>query len=305
MPTPLISVIVLVYNNEDTVERCIDSIIAQSFESFEVVVISDGSVDSSVDLIKKAPNKGVPIRVIELPHSGITLARRSGVMASRGDLVCFVDADDFIHQDFLGIMYETLIQHQADIVECERIRTANPKELRWTPVEAHTRIFEQPELLLRVLAYENISIGMWNKLYRKELFWDIEWPTTIYHEDEALLPQLVERANRMAEVYTPLYAYIQREGSVMHGDTLSQRIDDLVHILVSRFYHYRARGSESIDSTNLDTISRVAQHYLHRADAGISDASSALLQEALLFAESHGSHGFEDLSVVKERSRHA
>ncbi len=108
-----IDVIVTVYNNEDYIEDCIKSIMAQSFTDFRLVIIDDGSTDRSGEICDRLSSKDERIEVIHQKNGGVSLARNAGIAAVRSPYVCFVDSDDMIHTDYLANMYQLMQERKA------------------------------------------------------------------------------------------------------------------------------------------------------------------------------------------------
>ncbi len=228
--TPSLSVIVPVYNAEPYLRQCVDSILGQTFEDFELILVDDGSSDGSPAVCDEYAKKDPRVRVIHKENGGPASAVIAGVQASAGEYIGFVDSDDWIDADYYADLYQGIVRTGADAVEAERIKHSQPPLLR---VRSEPVTYEGPEqirLLLRqfFLAFLKqdsslwpVTYARWDKLYRRSL-----WTDNLYLMDG----QLVLDDDRMENAAvlsacskfvllagTAKYHYRQREGSVSRG----------------------------------------------------------------------------------------
>ena len=169
MAEPTISIIVPVYKTEAYLEKCVDSILAQTFRDFELLLIDDGSPDNCPALCEEAAARDPRIRVIHQKNAGLSAARNTGMEAARGEWIGFVDSDDSIAPE----MYETLLTYArrdgAQIAVCDYLLVTEAGE----PLPSPYRL-EEDKVLDRVGALEQMNRGhfkvAWNRLYRRELF---------------------------------------------------------------------------------------------------------------------------------------
>ena len=117
----LISVIIPVYNCEKYIKRCLESVIKQSYANFEVIVINDGSIDNSLEVIKEVSQEDKRIRIVSQENKGVSYSRRHGVEIANGDYITFIDADDYIESRFLETMYNEIIKNKVGLVCCNSI----------------------------------------------------------------------------------------------------------------------------------------------------------------------------------------
>ena len=178
-----VSVVVPVYNVEDYIERCLDSIINQNFKHIEIIAINDGSTDSSLSILKHYSCKDKRIRIIDSSNKGVSNARNLGVREARGDFIVFVDSDDWIDKDMIKKMYTYLKKEKADLVMCTYVREFKNR--------SKEKIFDLPNVciygendikdkLLRKLVgpignelsnpeYLDALGTVWGKMYRSEI----------------------------------------------------------------------------------------------------------------------------------------
>ncbi len=225
--TKQLSVIIPVYNVKEYLSPCLDSLLSQSYQDFEILVVDDVSTDGSKALAlsyaARFPDK---IRVLE--HTVNTRqggARNTGIDAAGGKYILFLDSDDFLKPDALATLIEVIEQEQADIVEfCQDWVDENGNFLR--------RQYWPERALTPEGASQSITIsgmGPCNKLYRRELFADgqIRFPEKRFYEDYWTVPKLLLRANRVVYLNRPFYCYRQRIGSTTH-DTNPERNRDML-----------------------------------------------------------------------------
>lgn len=245
LPPPSVSVVVPVYNSEEYLERCLESLVHQTLGGLEIVVVNDGSLDGSQSIIdgyaERYPEKIVPL-IKE--NGGLSDARNFGIAHATGEYLGFVDSDDYVDLDMYERLYNEARSADSDIV-CSPItyawKTKNQKNY-FTRVLATfgTSVSESP----RVLIWANSFA--WNKIYRRS-FWienSLQFPVNQYYEDSAIIYNALYMANRVGCVNIPFYHYVRyREGSI----TLShdEKIFDIFKSCSSILTFYRAQPDYS------------------------------------------------------------
>lgn len=210
---PLISIVIPVYNIEKFIGKCLDSIILQSYENLDIVVVDDGSMDGSIRICDEYAKKDKRVRVFHKKNGGLSDARNFGIKKARGKIISLVDGDDYIDVSFVKTMHEAMVRDDSDIVVCG----FNDNVLKDEVISGE----DAAEKLL--VKQENIEIVAWNKLYKKELFEEIEYPVGEKHEDALTTYRILAAAKKVSYVSKPLYYYIVREGSIMgQGDVLGR-----------------------------------------------------------------------------------
>lgn len=223
----LISIIVPVYNVQKYLPRCIDSIINQTYKNLEIIVVDDGSTDDSGKICDEYAKKDNRIRVIHKENGGLSEARNIGINQANGDLIGFIDSDDYISKDMFEILRKSLIKYQTDISICN-IQNVNEDGVRLsTQMDYHeekTQVLEKKEAL-QLLLEDKIKSYAWNKLYKIELFDDIRYPKGKKMEDLATTYQLFDRATRVVFNQEICYYYVYRKNSILHHVNNSLMID--------------------------------------------------------------------------------
>ena len=219
-----ISVIVPVYGVEKVLARCVESILAQTYENIELVLVDDGSPDQCPAICDQYAEKYKNIVVVHKKNGGLTSAWKAGVTAATGDLLGFVDSDDSIAPE----MYETLLTYArrdgAQIAVCDYLLVTEAGE----PLPSSYHL-EEDKVLDRVGALEQMNRGhftvAWNRLYRRELFETVRFPVGKIHEDEYTAHQFYWQCERITIAAKPLYVYVQRGGSIIHTDSPRKTMD--------------------------------------------------------------------------------
>ncbi|QBF34246.1 glycosyltransferase family 2 protein [Thalassococcus sp. S3] len=220
-----ISVIVACYNLADHIGDCIAALAAQSVEVFEVLIIDDGSTDSSVEVAQAAIGEDQRFHLISQPNGGLSAARNAGLERAGGDYIAFVDGDDRVAPDWLARMYDALRQHDADWVACG---------LRYCRADGtgkvHSAIHDAPDLADDALPHRYALDSWtdvvrhfpsaWNKLYRRRLIEGLRFDEGTYFEDHAFFYRAASRTDHLVHVPEPLYLQTQgREGQITREDS--------------------------------------------------------------------------------------
>lgn len=214
-----LSIIVPVYNVEPYLEKCIDSILAQSVTDMEVILVDDGSTDGSAEACDRYSQKDRRIVVIHKENGGLSDARNAGLEIARGEYIGFVDSDDHIDPD----MYHDLIvlaeKHDAQICSCGFIKVDGlGNTITKYPANAHTMVYSRqdfiddyyPDIRWQIL------YNMCNKLFRRELFQSVRFPKNVIYEDAFVLLDLLDRCTTVVVSHQHLYYYVFRTGSIVN-----------------------------------------------------------------------------------------
>ena len=233
-----ISVICIIYNVEKYLERCIESLVNQTYKNLEIILVDDDSPDNCPKICDEWAKKDNRIKVIHKKNGGVSDARNKGMEIATGEYIAFVDADDFLSKDMYKVLVDILEEKNADFSTCKDSRFYDGEEPIFT-IEDQVYVFENSnDVLKNLLSKDNIILNnVWNKLYKKELFDGIEFPYGESAQDISTIYKVILRAQRVASTKSKLYAYLQRKESVMHSCTpkfvlnhinaIHRRYDDL------------------------------------------------------------------------------
>lgn len=208
-----ISVIVPVYNVEQYLERCVDSIINQTYTNLEIILVNDGSTDNSGKLCDELAKKDERIRVIHKENGGLSDARNRGIDEAESDLVGFIDSDDYIDSDMYEVLLKNLNNTDADLSMCALYDVYNN-----TP-EAQVANKETWELsseqaIKMVMEAKILSVTAVNKLYRKSLFSELKFEVGKIAEDAFIMIKLLDKCKKIVATNEKKYYYVHRENSI-------------------------------------------------------------------------------------------
>ena len=218
---PLISVIVPVYNTEQYLAKCVESIQNQTYPNIEIILVDDESPDGSPKLCDELAEKDGKIKVIHQKNRGLGGARNSGKHASHGEYIAFVDSDDYIEPDMYEKMYQALQKYDCQIVSSGFIRES----------ESMTNIIDYPdEVLVSKEAIDRLikmnqagGNSACNKLFQRDMILPIDFPEQRLWEDMLVMYRIFEKAKMIATIRYAGYHYVQRGTSIIHDN---QGIDE-------------------------------------------------------------------------------
>ncbi|MGL4652160.1 glycosyltransferase family 2 protein [Cetobacterium sp.] len=215
MKNPEITIIVPVYNVENYLKKCIDSILGQTFKDFELILINDGSTDKSGDICNSYKNIDSRIKVIHKENGGQSSARNLGLNIARGNYIGFVDSDDWIDSDMYECLYKMITKYQSDIgiiginfIYSNRIRKSK---------DYKTVVINSKEAIYELIKHELFGNYFWSKLFKKELFQKNRFKEGIIFEDIDLLYKLFHESKSVVAKGVQKYNYLQRENSTVRN----------------------------------------------------------------------------------------
>lgn len=225
---PLISVIVPVYKVEAYLPACVDSILAQTFCDFELILVDDGSPDACGEMCDQYARQDARIRVIHQENGGLSAARNAGLDIAQGNYITFVDSDDMVAPDFLEVLYASLERSNAAVACCCFQSFEDDVPPRRHNAEIHSKTMTGHAAVLSVYnATGDVSVTAWGKLFQKELLRDRRFPIGKIHEDQALIPVVLCNAATVVTVDAELYYYRDRPGSIMNKAFSEKRFDNM------------------------------------------------------------------------------
>lgn len=225
----LLTVIVPVYNVEKYLDKCIESIVNQTYQQLEIVLVDDGSTDSSLNICNKWANRDSRIKVIHKENGGLSSARNAGIKLATGDLYTFVDSDDFIELNMYEIMIAALIETKKDIACCGRIVDLWGQKEKEEFAIKEQRVFSKKEAIKEILLLKDIDVSACDKIYRKEIFKDIIYPEGKISEDAAIIFDILEKTNGIVHVGRSFYHYIFRKNSISKSQYTHKRYDSYMN----------------------------------------------------------------------------
>ena len=228
----LISIVVPVYNAADYLRRCLDSILKQTYDRFEVILVNDGSTDGSGGICQDYAARDSRIQVVHQENQGPSAARNRGLQLAQGEYVTFVDADDFLEATYLEVLYQSLVEHDADISICN-FTSFNEERQSFLFSITQEMFFEQTYSVQEWLQKESSGANNFHlvftfspmKLFKRALWEGIAYPLGRLREDDATIYKLYLKAKRIHFTNQPLYYYSQSPAGLsrnqMQTDTAS------------------------------------------------------------------------------------
>lgn len=237
----LVSVVVPIYNVEQYLDRCIQSIQSQTYENLEIVLVDDGSPDNCGKICDQYASKDQRIRVIHKENGGLSDARNAGVKIVTGKYLLFIDSDDFVAEDLVQKTVESAELNHSDIVlfDYQRLESNDTIEvcsISGIPENQSFSLEDYPEVLFK-------SISAWNKLFSREFYMnsEIQFPVGYYYEDLGSSPKYLFAAKRITYVKEPFYNYVIREGSIMSAAKEEKNYHDRCKMIEAVKAYYRQK----------------------------------------------------------------
>lgn len=208
---PLVSCVIPVYNAEKYLYRCIESVLGQDYHSLEIILIDDGSTDNSSFICDEYAAAYSNILVKHIPNGGASLARKEGIELARGEYLTFVDADDYVAENYVSAMYKALLKFGVTVAGCG-VQSIKPNTKVKTEINPVTVLLKDNMLMARFFNYE--FWALWGGLYARKVFQDISFPKATLSEDYYIKFQMFLQDCKMAYVDVPLYVYEKHEESL-------------------------------------------------------------------------------------------
>ena len=254
----VISVIVPVYNVENYIEKCIKSILNQTYSNLEIILIDDGSKDSSGKICDKYAKIDNRIKVIHKKNEGQSIARNVGLKIAKGKFIGFVDSDDYIDDNMFEKLYKAIIDNKADISVCDIMHIKGKKNIKLEEhklLEVYDRIGAIKQLLCNY-----ITNYVYNKLYKREIWSKIKFPKGKLMEDMDVMYRLFEKANKIVCTNEAKYYYVWRNNSSIAK--IDKNITCNLKDIVNRRYEYlKSNEPELIDLLNIDKMINIIQYH--------------------------------------------
>ena len=247
MEKDLISIIIPVYKVEKYLEKCIESVLKQTYTNLQVILVDDGSPDNCGKICDEYAKKDSRIEVIHKENGGLSDARNVGIAKAKGKYIGFVDSDDYIKEDMYEILINLIKEYDADVSICNLYEVIEGKEYirnKENGIKEYNRI----DILKEVLLDKNIQSYACNKLYKKELFNEIKYPIGKKYEDIGTTFYIFEKCNKVVVTSEPEYYYLKRADSLVNNVTESTVLD-YTEIIIQR-YLYTQKNIEELRKYN-------------------------------------------------------
>lgn len=242
---PLISVIIPIYNLENYIAKCIESVISQTYGNIEIVLVNDGSTDNSEEVCSRYVQNDERIIYLTKENGGPSSARNKGIEIAKGEYIFFVDGDDYLASDTLEKLYTRIVADHSELALCGVTRVGRDNRILKT--------FEPPNDVITgfqalKMAYREDNGVLFcsiivNKLYQRALFEHIRFPEGKFHEDEGTVYKLLDQCSAISLVSEPFYYYLDRENSTMNLPYSVKQLDG-IEASYQRYFYYKKKGGQ-------------------------------------------------------------
>lgn len=282
---PLISVIVPIYNVEKYLPRCVESILGQTYENLELILVDDGSTDRSGEICDTYLKKDKRIKVLHKANGGLSDARNAGIEIAHGKYFSFVDSDDYIAVNMLERLYDGAISENADLTICgfQAVDESGTPIVNMSSAGLRSGSYDKLDIF-RESGYSDgwNYIVAWNKLYDQKLFNAVRFQKGKLHEDEFIFHWILDQCEKIVVLEEKLYYYLQRAQSIT-TDNYSIRRLDAVEANLLRCKYYQKRGMKEC----FGDTEKVAFYWLQVGIGRLeyAEASKRFAELRILYAE--------------------
>lgn len=240
MKLPLISVIVPVYNADKYLKKCLDSIVHQTYRNLEIILIDDGSTDSSGKICNEYSKKDDRIIVVHLDNCGVSSARNYGLEIAKGEYIGFVDSDDYISEEMFETLFHAMEEDGSDFACCNYIQINEegiPFEGQQLPIK--DECITASEAWKCFILWGCYYVAPWNKLYKAKIFENLRFPAGKRYEDLYIFQDIIDQCDKISQVSKALYYYVRNKESFTLQQFNAQEFDFAEAML--RIYQHAKR----------------------------------------------------------------
>lgn len=222
----LVSIVVPIYNVEKYIKKCVSSIIKQTYKNIEIILVNDGSTDSCYEICNEYLKVDKRIKVIHKKNGGLSDARNVGIINSKGKYITFIDSDDYVDNNYIDLLYTSIIKNDADISIVSHRVFYDTKQIDKSTGEEFCA--NSKEILEKILYDDGIDLSSWGKLYKIELFKNIKFPVGRLYEDSATTYKLVDLSKKISVCSKPVYNYVIRNNSISNSPFDEKKLDLII-----------------------------------------------------------------------------
>lgn len=229
MNKPLISICIPMYNSENTIVRCIESICNQTYRNIEIILLDDGSTDKTCKICEELCSKDNRIKYKRFSNNGLACARNKLIKASSGEYISFIDSDDCVKKSYLDTLYGNIKKFRADISIINHKVCTEDSFMKDDAVKnGATVVLDRKEAIKELLLDKRIQNYMWGKLYKREVFVGVEFPEGHNYEDLACMYKIFLNANRIVYCDKTEYLYIANECGIVRKTKHRDYVDEIM-----------------------------------------------------------------------------
>lgn len=244
MNEKLISIIIPIYGTKDYLERCLNSVISQTYKNLEIILVNDIQTSETKSICDKFKLLDNRIKVIDVSSVEVGEARNIGIKHSTGEYLGFVDSDDYIREDMYEVLLKELVNSDADIADIGFAREEDGiiEEKKFTE---KVQVLEKEVAIEELLKDKKVQSYMWNKLFRRSVWNNIWFDSKRVYEDIDIMYKLFIQAEKVVLIDSLKYIYVQRSTSIMHTLNSSYILDRL-NVTVDRYNTFKNSNNSKI-----------------------------------------------------------
>ena len=243
-----ISIIIPAYNVENYIEKCINSVLQQTYNNIEIIIVDDGSTDSTGKICDKYKSEYVNIQVIHQKNAGLPAARNTGLNFATGDYIGFIDSDDYIYEDMYEVLVDNITKMNADIAMVQFCYEVNGEKV-YKPSTDEVEVFNTSEAIIELIKDKKIHNFAWNKLYNAELWKKHKFKEGRVYEDFEVMYKVFLDCKKIVYIDSIKYVYVQRENSIMHKP-ISQYSLDRLNAVMERYNYIKTTQNKDLQFYN-------------------------------------------------------
>lgn len=242
-----VTIIMPIYNTGKYIRRCLDSIMRQSYDNFELVIINDGSIDDSEEIINEyIHNYNGKIKYYYKENEGVAIARNYGLDNAEGDYITFIDSDDYVDENMIEKLVDKALSYDYDLTLCDLLYVYENKTIVGDS-GIHEDLDNKEQIKNNII---NIIPAMCGKLIKKELFNDLRFKENIYYEDVEIYFRMYPKIDKIGILNEGLYFYMQRDDSITY--TYNEKLYDIVNIWEDIIKYYQKNNIYEIYKEELE-----------------------------------------------------
>lgn len=245
-----VSIIVPVYNTAPWLDRCIESLVNQTYQDIEIILVNDGSSDSSRQVCAYWQEKDQRIKYLYKENGGQASARNMGLDYATGEYIAFVDSDDCVSPDYVQKLLNMCLEHKTTISCCGYVLTdeTTPAAFTELPQEEYSvDIIDRYTYFERMYTDKEILyVVVWNRIYHRSVFESLRFDENLFFEDEGITHHTLANCDRVAFTYEPLYYYAMRQGSTMKISYFRPSNMDILTFWQERMDYFESNGWQTL-----------------------------------------------------------
>lgn len=259
----MISVIIPVYKVEKYLDKCVESVINQTYPELEIILVDDGSPDSCPSICDNWARRDERIKVIHKENGGLSSARNAGLDIADGEYVFFLDSDDYISEDCLELLFRAVLSDKSDVAVCDVVRVGEAGEQLKPSVVSEDKCVSREDIFScvgkRGFWLYVISCG---KLFKSELFENLRFPEGKLNEDEFTYFRVFDKCRSVSLCKDAVYSYVQREGSIMSAYQ-AKRLDAVEAFSLQAEFFSQNEASSAVSAVRLYSYDTMINIFLN------------------------------------------